>query len=56
MWLLMLIAISTSNASDVPAQIILSFDTKEECLKAEESVEWKIKYSGYEIQSKCEKY
>lgn len=52
----MLIAVSTSNPSDVPAQIILTFDTEQECLKAEQSVEWEIKYSGYEIQSKCEKF
>ena len=56
MWILILIAVNIHNPNDIPGQIVLSFDTEQECLKAEQSVEWNLKFKNFKVESKCEKH
>lgn len=45
-----------SNPNDIPGQIILTFETEQECIKAEQSVEWDLKFKNFKVETRCEKY
>lgn len=55
MWLLLLLAISTSNPNDIPARITLRFDTEQQCIQAATSMTYWLKFDSFKVTAQCQK-
>jgi hypothetical protein len=55
MWVLLILAVSINNSSDIPGRVSIKFDTEQECIKAKKSIEYKLKFESFKVISECHK-
>lgn len=55
MWVLILLAININNPNDIPGRISIKFDTEHSCLKAKDSVEYKLKFDNFKVTAECKR-
>jgi hypothetical protein len=56
MWVLLLLAISITDPTDVPGEIQLQFNTYEECIAAAKTMNFKLKFPGFKVTTICKQY
>ena len=56
MWILLILAVNINNPSDVPGRVSIRFETEQQCLKARQSLEYKLKFDSFKVISECKKY
>jgi hypothetical protein len=55
MWVLLLLAVHINNPNDIPGRVMIEFQTQAECLKAESTVKYALKFDSFKVITKCEK-
>ena len=55
MWLLILLAVHQSDPKDVPGRITLEFQTQTECLQAQRSIQYQLKFPQFRVIAQCQK-
>jgi len=55
MWLLMLIAVHTTNPDDIPGRVTIEFPTEEACRASLKSMTYWLKFDSFKVTGKCEK-
>ena len=55
MWILILIAVHTTNTSDQPGRIELKFMNEHTCEQTLKTMKWKLKFNNFKIEGICEK-
>jgi hypothetical protein len=55
MWILLILAVHIHNTEDIPGRVSLKFDTEQQCLKAKETMSYKLKFDNFKVISECRK-
>lgn len=55
MWMLIIIAVSITDPSDIPGKIMIKFDEQAQCEKVKNQVHSWLKYNGYKVTTQCKK-
>jgi hypothetical protein len=55
MWVLLIIAVSSTNPSDVPGRVTIKFDTEQQCTKARDSMEYWLKFDSFRVTATCKR-
>jgi hypothetical protein len=50
---LIIIAVNSKNPEDIPGKVSIKLSSIEECLKVKETVDYKLKFKQFIIESKC---
>ena len=53
MWLLILLAVHQSDPKDIPGRVILEFRTEQECLSAQSTLQYQLKFPQFKVTSQC---
>jgi hypothetical protein len=54
MWIMILIAVHVNNPQDQPGRIELRFDDRAACEQALATMTYRLKFSGFRIEGRCE--
>lgn len=55
MWLLIILAVHTQDPKDVPGRVTLEFYTEQECLAAQRTIQYQLKFPQFKVVSQCQK-
>ena len=55
MWLLMLMAVHVNNPQDVPGRASIEFATEAECVRAQATVAYWLKFDSFKVVTQCQK-
>jgi len=55
MWLLIILAVHTQDPKDVPGRVTLEFPTQAECIAAQRTIDWQLKFPQFKVVSQCQK-
>jgi hypothetical protein len=50
---LIIIAVNANNPEDIPGKVSIKLSSIEECIKAKETIDYKLKFKQFIIESKC---
>jgi hypothetical protein len=53
MWLLIILAVHTQDPKDVPGRVTLEFETQAECIAAQRTIDWQLKFPQFKVVSQC---
>ena len=53
MWILLIIAVHVNDPTDVPAKLNMTTETKEECEKLAQSLDYWIKFKQFKLETTC---
>jgi len=53
MWLLLILAVHQQDPKDVPGRVTLEFKTQLECLAAQQSLQWQLKFPQFKVIAQC---
>jgi hypothetical protein len=53
MWLLLLIAVHSTNPNDIPGKLSLEFETKESCEHSLSTLKYWLKFDSFKVEGKC---
>jgi hypothetical protein len=53
MWILLLIAVHVNDPKDIPAKVQLTFETREDCQRAESTLEYWVKFKQFKVETSC---
>ena len=56
MWILLILAVNINNINDVPGRVLIKFETEQQCLRARQSLEYKLKFDSFKVISECKKH
>ena len=56
MWILLILAVHVNNSDDIPGRVSIKFETEQQCLKAKQTLEYKLKFDNFKVVSECRKY
>jgi hypothetical protein len=54
-WILILLAVNMSNANDIPGRITIEFSTEQECIRALNTMTYKLKFDSFKVSAECKK-
>ena len=55
MWILILLAVHSNNLQDIPGRVSIEFATESECLRAQSTVQYWLKFDSFKISTRCQK-
>jgi hypothetical protein len=55
MWLLIILAVHQMDPKDVPGRVTLEFRTEQECLAAQHSLQYQLKFPQFRVIAQCQK-
>lgn len=56
MWILIILAVHVNDVEDIPGKISLQFKTEQECIQAQSTIEYNLKFKQFKVISECKKY
>ena len=51
--LLLILAVNSINADDIPGRVSLEFPSMQQCIDAKETINYNLKFKQFIIESKC---
>jgi hypothetical protein len=55
MWLLLLIAVHSTNSNDIPGRVSLEFESREACEHSLSTLKYWLKFDTFKVEGKCVK-
>jgi len=55
MWVLIILAVHINNPEDIPGRVTIKFETEQQCLKAKETLQYKLKFDSFKVTTECKK-
>jgi len=55
MWLLLLIAVHSTNPNDIPGRVSLEFESREACEHSLSTLKYWLKFDKFKVEGKCVK-
>lgn len=56
MWVLIILAVHINNPDDTPGKVTIKFDTEQQCIKAKDTLEYKLKFDSFKVVTQCKKF
>ena len=55
MWILLLLAVSVSDPTDIPGRATIQFQSQQECEQARATVTSWLKFDSFKVTTQCQK-
>lgn len=50
-----MLAVNMSNANDIPGRITIEFSTEQECIRALNTMTYKLKFDSFKVSAECKR-
>lgn len=54
-WMLLILAVSINNSTDIPARVTIEFQDEKTCLNSLNTLKYWVKYESYKVKAECQK-
>lgn len=55
-WFLILLAVNINNPNDIPGKLSIELQSKEECVRLSNNMQYWLKFDSFKIIAQCQEY